>query len=284
MKKFLETIGMLSLICFSFFYTEKIGTVVKEVDDLMVLIKSKSEEVKIEPIDAKIDRNTIIPGYYGLKVDVDKSYEKMKRVGSWEENLLEYKKVLPNISLKNNYDKYVIGGNNKKNAVSFIFLVNEDSNIQNIRKILNEKEIKGNFFIDGMWLEKNNDLVSELIKEGHNIGNLSYNKDYSSSYFVWMDTILKSILKQKYSFCFMEEENENYLNICALNKNYTIKPSSIITTYPMVNLKKDLSSGGIYSFAINEYVEKELSTMIQYVSSRGLNIVSLSDLLNEKEK
>ena len=39
-----------------------------------------------------------------------------------------------------------------------------------------------------------------------------------------------------------------------------------------------------YSFAINEYVEKELSTIIQYVSSRGLNIVSLSDLLNEKEK
>lgn len=275
---------MLSLICFSFFYTEKIGTVVKEVDDLMVLIKSKSEEVKIDPIDAKIDGNTIIPGYYGLKVDVDKSYKKMKRVGSWEENLLEYKKVLPSISLKNNYDKYIIGGNNKKNAVSFIFLVNEDSNIQNIRKILNEKEIKGNFFIDGMWLEKNNDLVVELIKEGHNIGNLSYNKDYSSSYFVWMDTILKSIIKQKYSFCYMEEENDDYLNICALNRNYTIKPSSIITTYPMVNLKKDLISGGIYSFSINEYVEKELSTMIQYISSKGLKIVSLSDLLNEKEK
>ena len=29
----------------------------------------------------------------------------MKRVGSWEENLLEYKKVLPNISLKINNNK-----------------------------------------------------------------------------------------------------------------------------------------------------------------------------------
>ena len=283
MKKFLETVGLFSLICLSFFYTEKVGTAVKEVDSLMIFIKEKSEEKKVDAIPAKIEENTIIPGMYGLKVDIEESYKKMKRVGSYEESLLVYKKILPDVSLKNNYDKYIISGNSKKNAVSFIFTVNENTNLSNIRKILKEKEVKANFFIDGLWLENNNDLVAELIKEGHHIGNLSYNNDYSSSYFIWMDTILKSLMTQKMSYCYMEQENFEYLKICALNKNYTIMPKYVITTYPTVNLKKNLVSGGIYSFSINEYVEKELGTMIQYVQSKGYKILSLGELLNEKE-
>lgn len=94
MKKFLETVGLFSLICLSFFYTEKVGTAVKEVDSLMIFIKEKSEEKKVDAIPAKIEENTIIPGMYGLKVDIEESYKKMKRVGSYEESLLVYKKVL----------------------------------------------------------------------------------------------------------------------------------------------------------------------------------------------
>lgn len=281
MKKFLQTIGMFSLICFSFFYTEKVGTAVKEIDNLMILIKEKSLTLKTEAKDAKIDGNTIIPGIYGKEVDIDKSYKSMKRIGTYQENLLEYKKVPPKISIKNTFDKYVISGNHEKKEVAFLFLVEENTNIETVRNILNEKEVKGNFFIDGIWLENNNDVVVELIKEGHNIGNLSYQRDYSSSYFIWMDTILKKIVKQKMNYCYMEEENEKYLNICALNKNYTIKPKYIFTTYPMLNLKKNLSNGEIYVFTINEYLIGELSSIIQYTESKGYQIVSLNELLSE---
>ena len=37
MKRFFEILGFLSLVCFSFFYTEKTIDVVKEVDDIMII-------------------------------------------------------------------------------------------------------------------------------------------------------------------------------------------------------------------------------------------------------
>ena len=123
MKKFFEYIGMISLACFSFFFTEKTVNVVKEADNIMIEIKKAVEMNKTESIDAIIKEDTIIPGIYGKVVDEEKSYQKMKRVGSYQENLLVYKQQKPNIQLKNQYDKYIISGNPKKNMVSLIFLV-----------------------------------------------------------------------------------------------------------------------------------------------------------------
>ena len=40
MKKYFEYIGLITLVCFSFFITEQTVTVVKEVDDIMVQIKN----------------------------------------------------------------------------------------------------------------------------------------------------------------------------------------------------------------------------------------------------
>ena len=73
---------------------------------------------------------TIIPGLSGRTIDVEKSYEKMKRYGNFLESLLEYKKVNPNISLTKNYDKYVISGNPKKNMVTLLFLVEKDADVE----------------------------------------------------------------------------------------------------------------------------------------------------------
>ena len=35
LKKFFQLLGITTLICFSFFYTEKVGYVVREMDSLM---------------------------------------------------------------------------------------------------------------------------------------------------------------------------------------------------------------------------------------------------------
>lgn len=280
MKKFFEYIGLLTLVCFSFFYTERTASVVKELDDIMIKIKETAPNYSIEVKEAIIKDNTIIPGISGKEVNINSSYQKMRKLGMFNENYLEYNYIKPKEQLKNNLNKYIISGNESKNQVSLIFLVDERSNIDSILKILDKNNIKGNFFIDGNWFENNNDEVVNLINNNHNVGNLSYDLDYQNSSFVWMDTIIKKIGKQKVSFCY-KTENIKDLENCALQKDYMISPTTEISNYPLINVKNNLKNGSILSFKVNNSLITELDLIIKYINSKGLEIVNLEELLNE---
>ncbi len=282
LKKFFQLLGITTLICFSFFYTEKVGYVVREMDSLMEEIKEKSKTKNVEAIDALIDGNTIIPGKIGKIVDINSSYEKMKRINEYNENMLVLKDVSPKVSIKNNYDKYVISGIKSELEVSIILLINENTDIDYLRKLARDKNISFNFFVNNIFFERNNDLLTELIKEGHNIGNLSENNDYSTSTYIWMDTILKKIIKQKNNYCYLEEENKEYLDICALNKNYTIKPGIVLKENPAINIQKSLNNGSIISVEANNSVLNEITVMVNYIQSKGYKIVTLNKLLDER--
>lgn len=280
MKKFFEYLGLITLVCFSFFYTEKTTSVVKELDDIMIKIKEVAPNYNIEVKEAIIKENTIIPGISGKLVDINASYQSMRKLGTFNENYLEYESIKPKELLKNNLDKYIISGNNLKKQVSLIFLVDENSKIDSLLKILDKNEIKANFFVDGDWFEDNNDKVIELIKNKHIVGNLSYTRDYGNSSFIWMDTIIKKVAKQSISYCY-KTDNKKDLDICALQKNYTIAPSLEIEDYPLINLKNNLNSGSIIAFKINNSLIKELELIIKYIKSKDLEIVNLETLLNE---
>jgi len=279
MKKFFEYLGLFALVCFSFFYTEKTTSVVKELDDIMIKIKEVSPNYKKEVIEAKIDGNTIIPGISGKEVDINTSYQNMRKLGTFNQNYLEYEYIKPNELLKNNVDKYIISGNENKKQVSLIFLVEKRNKVDEILNKLDD--IKVNFFVDGNWFENNNNLVIELIENGHIVGNLSYNKDYSNSSFIWMDTIIKKIGKQKNSYC-IKTDNKKDLEMCALQKDYTVAPIEI-SEYPLINVKNNLNNGSIIAFKINNNLIKELDLIIKYIESKDLEIVNLETLLNEYE-
>ena len=102
MKKFFEYLGLFALVCFSFFYTEKTTSVVKELDDIMIKIKEVSPNCKRDVIEAKIDGDTIIPGISGKEVDINTSYQNMRKIGTFNENYFEYKYIKPKELLKNN--------------------------------------------------------------------------------------------------------------------------------------------------------------------------------------
>ena len=280
MKKLFQIIGFISLIGFSFFYTEKTISVVKEYDDIMINIKSVSNKYQKDYIDASIIGNKIIPGVSGVKVDLNRSYSKMKRYGSFEESLIVLKKVNPSISLEKNKHKYIISGNQNKKMVSLIFLVDVNSNIDNIIKILDKKGVKGNFFVDGKWLEKNSNLVPILIRENHVIGNLSYNNDYLDSSFVWMETIIEKIGKQSVGYCYTEVENKDIIDTCKLNDNYTIMPSIVVKNSPYMEVRENLKSGSIISFKINSRLEEELPIIINFIKSKGYKIENLNEHLS----
>ena len=281
MKKFFQAIGMITLVCLSFIYTEKTVNVVKEVDEIMIKIKEENLKYMQAPINATINNNTIIPGINGQKINENASYAKMKRLGSYNPSLLEYQTVYPDISIKNIYDKYVVAGNNKKKIISLIFLVKGNDNVDNILKILEQKSIKANFFVDSTWMEQNNEKLTQIIEKGHVVGNLSYNLNYTHSDFIWMDTIIKKIGKQKTGYCYNEKDNSEYLKICSIHKNYTIRPSIIVKTYPSIETKEGIKNGSIISFPVNNVVERELGTLINFINSKGYQIANLSTLLSE---
>ena len=279
MKKIFEIIGMISLILFSVFYTNRISTVVRNNDDLMIEINNLKEQYIYPTSEAIINDNTIIPGLSGREIDVRLSYRKMKKLGSFNDSLLVYRDIKPINRLR--HDKYIIGGNPNKKEVSLIFLVNNKSNINNILNILDNNEIKANFFVDGLWFENNNQMIMDLVENNHIIGNLSYNLDYRATGFSWMNTILTRVAKQNNTYCYNEVNNQEALNICALNRSYTIRPSIIVRNNPLIEVRANLTSGSIISQNVSNVVERELQLIINYINSKGLKIVNLEELLRE---
>ena len=279
MKKTFEAIGFLSLILFTFFYTSKITTVIKENDDILKQIKEIENQFKIDPVNAIINNNTIIAGVSGSEIDVKESYKKMKKINSFNFNLLVYKKLKPEISVLNYYDKYIIKSN--KSSISLVFLIEKDDEINDLLEILDKYKIKATFYTDGNWFENNNEKIIELIKMGHTVGNLGYNYNYKENGISWMNTIVTNIGKQEYTYCYTETENEEILNICKNNKSYTIKPNIIVKNNPLITIKKQLEKGSIISLKINNSTITELPLIIEYINSRNLNIVNLEELLDE---
>lgn len=281
MKKIFEGIGLFSLICFSFFYTNKVSTVIKENDDILKQIEQIKEQYKNEPIDAIIENDTIIPGLYGSEIDVKKSYNKMKKLNEFNSNLLIYKKIKPNISVKSVYDKYIINGNKNKKEVSLLFLIDSNDKVNDLINILNNYKIKGTFYTDGIWFENNNQKVIDLINEGHIIGNLGYNFNYNVDGISWMNTIVTKIANQKNTYCY-NVDNIEYLKICSNNNSYTIRPSIIINDNLLIEIKNNIQNGSIIAIDLNEYTLKQLSLAIEFINSKGLNIVNIEKLLNEE--
>lgn len=278
MKKIFEYIGILALFIFSFIFTEKTATVLKEQDEIMIKIKEVQDKYYVEPKEAVILDNTIIPGLSGQMVDTSESYYKMKKMGLFNETLLIIKEIKPKELLFNNKNKFVIGGNKSKKEVSLIFLVKNNDYIDNLLEILDRNKVPGNIFVTGDFIEQNNSLINKM-SSNHLIGNLSYNMDYKNSDFIWMSTIIK---KFNDNFCYTENLDKEVLEVCSRNKAYTVVPTTIIKNKSLMNISKKLNNGDIISIYVNEENIKELNMVIKEIKARGKEIVKLDNLLLEK--
>jgi len=91
MKNIIKFFGLLSLIGFSFFYTDKVMDVIAEQDEIMIKITNTKDNYYISPKDATIKGNFLIPGSNGREVDTEKSYNNMKSIGIYNENYFKFK-------------------------------------------------------------------------------------------------------------------------------------------------------------------------------------------------
>ena len=159
MKKLL----IIVLLLFSFFYTNKSISIIRNQDPLMKEIIKNKNKFEIKSVNAIVKENTIIPGKQGKEVDLEKTYTKMKQYGTYNEALTVLKETKPTISIDDNYDKLITSGNKENKNISLIFKVEKDTNINKLLSILNYHNIQVTFFIDGLYIENNN--INNLCKE-----------------------------------------------------------------------------------------------------------------------
>ena len=196
MKNILSYIGIFLLIIFSFIITDKVALVIKESDPLMEEIIENKDNHKIDADEAIITDNTIVPGINGCEIDVNASYENLKRLGSFNSNMLKYKTIYIENLLSKNYDKYVVSGNESKNNVSLIFKIYNNTNQNNINKLVNillDNNVNFTMFVDGMFLEDNIEYVQNLIDNNIEILNLGYNKKYDKDLINWNNSMLDQL-------------------------------------------------------------------------------------------
>ncbi len=280
MKKILKIIGLLSLVCFSFVYTNQISAVVKDNDNIIGKLKDVQEQYKVLPIDAVIDGNTIIPGLSGSEIDINSSYKKMKKINSFNDSLIVYRKIKPNISVNKVYDKYIVSGNKHKNDVALVFTL-ENEDVSDILKTLDMYNIKATFFVSSIWFEKYEQLIIDLIGRGHTIGNMGYFYNYNHDSIDWMNAITTKVANQKNTFCYNICDDATSLDICNSNKSYTIRPSITVKSNPLIEIKKNITNGSIISLNVNDTTVKELPLVLNYIKSKGFNMVTIEDLINE---
>lgn len=270
--KLFKYIGVLSLICITFFYTEKVINVTMNQDEIMVKIKEYATEYNIDAIDAIIDEDTIIPGNTGKYIDNESSYKNMKKFGYFEPSLLIYKNIYPEISIYNNYHKYIIKGNTKNKSISLIYILNNTNTIDNILTISKRYNININFFIDSNFLNNNINIIAKI--KNHEIYNYGANGTYTKDNLIINNNIINNKANNKSTFCLFLNKNEASLNNCANNKMLSIIPKTNTNYY---NIKLNLENGNIFLIENT----KELNTITEYIISKGYNIVPLSELIVE---
>lgn len=272
-KKIIQVVLVCFLICFSFYYTEKSVDLVKYTDPIMKEIKNNATNYKVQTSDALVTEDEVLPGYNGLEVDYESSYQAMKRIGQYDKDRLVLKETTPKVSIKDHYDKYIIKGNYLKDTVGLVFLLDEKINVNQITNVLDAKGVTATFITTNKYLEDNPKIIYELAKADYEIELTITDEDE----LVLARNTLKNIINYSGEYCYLEEKNENVLKICEKSKMHSILPTFSVSSFK--DLKDHLESGAIIKINNNEI--KELSTIINYIKQRGYTLENLTYLLSE---
>ncbi|MFP7494036.1 polysaccharide deacetylase family protein [Terribacillus saccharophilus] len=146
-------------------------------EELRQEIEAVRKEVEQPAENARIDKIwKKIPGKAGIKVNVEASLEKMKKVGTFDRELLVVEEVEPEITLDELQPSPIYRAREDQEQIALLINVSwGEEHIPAILQTLKDANVKANFFIEGKWAKENNQLVEMIKEEGHVIGNHAYN-------------------------------------------------------------------------------------------------------------
>lgn len=274
MKKIFKYIGIFALACFSFYYAKEAAEFMKKDDAVMEQINRYASTHNTGCREGYITEDGVVLGVNGLVVDENLSYTSMKGSG-FNESLIKYKENPCVVSLENNRKDYIIGGNPSKKAVSLIINVINGKNIEDIVSTSEYKEVKLNFLTDYIYLENNKELVKRLINNNYNF---LYKGDQDEDLSKYLKA-LKEIVKDQKPFC-VYLDDDNILEYCYLKDLNTIKTNKIYKNQYLNNIRKNLSKGDIIILDESINLKNEIGVIINYIKSRGLKIINISELLS----
>lgn len=230
-------------------------------DPLMQEIIKEGKKHNISPVNAIITQNTIIPGISGTSINLNKSYTKIKKLGHFNQSLLVYDKILPNISYKNHYNKIIIANKNN-NKISLIFNIKDLTIYEKISQILDKYHVKGNYFFQNDFFINNINIIKK-IKAPILVTNLNNLNNY-------YDLI---------DYCLAYEISNNIP--CQDKQLYTILANINIDKYHLTYTKNNYTNYHVITYTFNKKNINDLDLIINFLLNNKMQIVLLDDLLNE---
>lgn len=257
MKNLFKYIGISSVLLFSFYYTEKMSTVVINNSSLVSKINENIDEYNIKAVSAEISGEYITPGLNGSSVNVLKSYNNMKNLDTFNSYYLVYDKVIPDVSLENNKDKIIKNGNRSKNKVSIILKNNYE-----VIEYSKEKKINITRLVDTSTYNKNA-YYEQINNDSNNFDDV--------------EKLLNNNNLNK-NICYV---NSNILDVCKNKEKYLVEATVSLNNYNLGNIKENIQSG--YIIYINDNVSvSDYKILVRQIYYQDLDIVSLSNLITEE--
>jgi peptidoglycan-N-acetylglucosamine deacetylase len=265
--------------------------------------ESKLNQVAIkyekDPIDARIDQVwKAIPGYNGLKINKDKSLERMQQAGAWDESKLVFEEVKPKVNLADLKPAPIYRGNPQKPMISFMVNVAWGNEyLPEILKTFDKYKVKSTFFLDGSWTTKYPDEARKIKEAGHEIANHAYSHPD-------MKTLSMNGIRLE-----IDKTNEVIEKELGIKPNLFAPPSgsfdnrvvelaaqegmsTILWTLDTVDWKKpapstiiqrltpQLANGTLILMHPTESAAKALPALLDVARAKGLKVGTVSDVLS----
>lgn len=281
MNKIIKILFACLLVLASFFYTDKVVSFMEDKDPIMIKLKKEKNKLEESPINAKVDVSYLIPGYSGVVVDLNKSFTKMKKYGSYNEALVVFKESVPTISIDEYYDKYIVSGNGFTNYISLVFEINNKELLPKIKEILKDNDVRATFFVDGVLLKEDSILITSLLEDFHEIELLNNKNNYDKLIFEEELDALQVIANRRGKYCLAKYDQKEILELCSKEKMHTIIPTMQISSKPYLSVKGKIREGAIISISVTKENISELDVLIKYIKQRGYTLDTLEQLLSE---
>ncbi|WP_242307991.1 polysaccharide deacetylase family protein [Bacillus cereus group sp. BfR-BA-01331] len=145
-------------------------------DNLHEEIQKHVKQYEIMPQNAMIDKIwKATPGYNGKQVDIEASYNNMKKIKKFDQKQLEFKEVSPSVHLEDLPPAPIYRGHPHKRMVGLTINVAWGNEyLPRILEILKKHDVKATFFLEGRWVKENLRFAKMIVDANQEVGNHSY--------------------------------------------------------------------------------------------------------------